>query len=177
MAIMIELLHQACLVFTGQQRQDGGDLVIPHPVPVGVVWSIPGMHVAAGPLTGDGGIGMLGGAAASPCFFKQGFVMRLCRLEFIRTHDGFTGIVAITVSPGRRGRWIVADNARTWDCSPLFFDGHRAVAAEITRVLPESTVFIKIFGCKQVNFQRFNTRRHLAVTGCTDEFVLVPEEA
>src|SRR5690606_28125365 len=109
-ADVIGLLHEAGLVFLGQQRQDCRNLVDMGVNPLAAAIVLPGvvpigLHIApiaAAPF-GHGRLGVDGRAAIGRGFGQKRLIMLLGRLERIGADDGFAGIVAVAETPGRLG--------------------------------------------------------------------------
>ena len=167
-SVVVGFLHHPGLILVGQERQDGRHLYVAHPVPVLVAGRPAGMHVAAGPLAGYRRVGMFGGTAALTRLFEQRLVVGLGGLELIRAYDGFARIVAVANSPCRRRGRVVPYQARAV-AAPQVLDRRGSVAAEIPRIGPEVPILVEIVGREEVSFERFDTRRRLAIARGTNE--------
>src|SRR5690606_28555985 len=126
-----------------------------------------------GPLARDRRVGVLGRAAALLRLREQGLVVLLRGLERIRAHDRLTRIVAIAMPPRRRGRRILTDQAVAV-AAPEILERRRAVAAEVARVAPELPVLVEVFRGEQIDGQRLDAGRRLAVPRRTYEAVRLP---
>src|SRR5690606_16522125 len=103
---------------------------------------------------------------------EQRLVVLLGGLERIRAHDRLARIVAIAVAPRGRRRRIVADQAGAVR-APLLLERDRAVAAEVARIAPEVAVLVEILGREEIDLERLDARRGVAVAGGADAHVRI----
>src|SRR5688500_15377421 len=120
------------------------------------------MQVAAGPLAGHGGVGVLRRTTALLSLGTQRLVMLLRRFERVRAHDRVARIVAVAVTPrGRRGR-IVADRAAAV-AAPLILDRRGAVAAEVAWIAPQRAILVEVLRGEEIHRERSDPRRRGAI--------------
>src|SRR5690606_5975535 len=105
--------------------------------------------------------------AARPRLGEQRLVVRFRGPEFVRAHDLLARIVAIAEPPRRRSRRIVADQ-RHLVRAPDLLETDRRVTAVVPRVEPERLVLVEILRREDVDRQRLDSRRHVAVTRGVD---------
>ena len=108
-SLMVGLLHHALSGTPASAATGSSALVVPHAVPVVVARRQARMHVAAGPFTRHGGVGVLRRPAALLRLREQRFVVFLSGLERVGADDGFARIVAVAVAPRAPTRAVVAD--------------------------------------------------------------------
>src|SRR5690606_13129932 len=170
--VMVGLLHHPGLILRREHRKNGGNLHVAHAIPILVAGGASWMHVAAGPLAGNRGVGVLGRPAAAARLLEQPSVVRLRGLEFIGADYRLARIVAVAVAPRSARRRIVPDRAAAVT-APEVFDRSRAVAAEIARVAPERPVLVEILRGEEIHLERLDAGRGLTVARAADEFARV----
>src|SRR5690606_24187936 len=107
-------------------------------------------------------------AAAFLRLLEQGLVVLLGGLERIRADDRLARIVLVAVAPRRGRRRVIADQRLAERPSPELLDARRAVAAEVARVAPKLAVLVEILRREEIDRQRLDALRHLAVARRAD---------
>src|SRR6185503_6707772 len=87
---------------------------------------------------------------------EQRLVVRLRRLEAVRTYDGRARIVELAVSPRTVLGLVRGVHAGRLQDTALHLRAHRAVAAEVARVAPEILVGVEVGAREDVARQRLD---------------------
>src|SRR5690606_34689677 len=113
-------------------------------------------------------IRMLRRAAPPLRLLEQSVVVLLGGLERIRADDRLARIVLVALAPWRGRRRVVADHRLTERPAPQLLDARRAVAAEIARIAPELAILVEVLRREEVDRQRLDPLRYLAVARGAD---------